>query len=255
MAEAAADKHGEAGLWAAHLAVLRQALRLRQPDAPARIRSEAARIGREVEALSERRNLARRRERWAADATAVPGGHDDLDSQIAIRLKRVSDLMGLLRLHALPARGDRGDTGDTKATGGTAEALARPAQTDPITMLLGKGKLTEDQVRAAREIAWVHEAMTRSGRARVSRMSQIDPPAGWQEVPLPERAAFIHAKRFRPWAEALGRESRVDLDIVLRIAVMGLSVYAVARHHQLGWNPCVRRLAAGLARYWRKDAS
>jgi hypothetical protein len=255
MAEAAADKQGEAGLWSAHLALLHQALRLRQPDAPAHIRSEAARIGREVEALSERRNLARRRERWAADATVVPGGRDDLDSQIAIRLKRVSDLSELLRLHALPPRRATGNMDDTEGAGGTAEALARPAQTDPITMLLGKGKLTEDQARAAREIAWVYEAITRAGRARVSRMSQIDPPAGWQEVPLPERAAFIHAKRFRPWAEALRRESRVDLDVVLRIAVMGLSVYAVARHHQLGWNACVRRLAAGLDRYWPKNAS
>ena len=57
-------------------------------------------------------------------------------------------------------------------------------------MLQGKGRLSEDQVRAAREIAWVHQAITRAGRARVSRLSQVDPPAEWQEIPLPERAAL-----------------------------------------------------------------
>jgi hypothetical protein len=50
----------EAELWQAHLAVLRQALRMRKPDAVARVRSETGRLEREVEALQARRALAER---------------------------------------------------------------------------------------------------------------------------------------------------------------------------------------------------
>lgn len=247
MAPAAAGERrepDEAEFWQSHLAVLRQALVMRQPDARDRIRSAAARLEREVAALNARRELARRRQRWSEPQCAATG--DQLDDQIARRLRRLSDLAALLRKHALPS--------GTSDGGATPEAAARPTVIDPVTMLHGKGKLNEDQVRAAREIAWVHEAITRAGRARVSRLSQIDPPGGWQEMALPERAALVHAKRFLPWAEGLRREAPMTLDIVLQVVVLGLSVYAVARRHRLGWNACVARLGEGLELYWRRPA-
>ena len=52
------DRSGEAALWLQHLAVLRQALLMRKPDAQHRIRSETAKLEREVEAMSARRKLA-----------------------------------------------------------------------------------------------------------------------------------------------------------------------------------------------------
>lgn len=238
----------EAELWSGHLAVLRKALLMRKPDARSRIRSEAARLEREIAAMTERRELSRRALRWAGgaecSATASAFACDQLDAQIAQRLRQVSDLAGLTR--GKPAAALDHDAG------GTPEAMARPAAVDPVEMLLGKGKLTEDQVRAAREIAWVHQALTKASRARVSRMCEIDPPAGWQDMPLPERAALLHAKRFLPWAEQLRRDGPVTLDIVLQVVVLGISVYAVARRHRLGWNGCVARLAEGLDRYWRR---
>lgn len=247
------DPAEEDELWTQHLAVLRRGLALRQADMRGRIRSEAARLEREVAAIDDRRRLAERRMRWAGssragdDAAAVVG---TLDAQIATRLRRISDLSALLR--RAPAPRDASAVGD--APGGTPEAESRPAALDPIAMLLGKGKQSEDQARAAREIAWVHAALTKASRARVSRMCQSDPPAGWQEMPLPERAALVHAKRFLPWAERLRRRSPRDLDIVLRVAVLGLSVYAVARHHRLAWRSCVARLAGGLDLYWQGRA-
>jgi hypothetical protein len=241
--EAAPD---EAKLWRRHLELLRQALRLRKPDARGRVRSEAARLEREIAALSGRRELLRRRLRWSDGATGAGSGESavvQLDGQIAQRLRQVSDLAALLRDGIPPAAAED--------AGATAEAALRGAAADPVAMLVGKGKLTEDQARAAHEIAWVHQAITKASRARVSRFSQIDPPAGWQEMPLPERAALVHAKRFLPWAEALRREQPQTLDIVLKVAVLGLSIYAVARHHRMGWKTCVTSLAEGLDRYWR----
>lgn len=235
----------EAELWSRHLAVLRQALAMRKPQARNLIRGEAAKLEREVEALSARRNLAAQAAR-GADAGAACGAtvaFAQLDAQIARRLRQVSDLAALLRAPAPPGR-------EVEA-GATAEAATRPASVDPIIMLHGKGKLNDDQVRAAREIAWVHEAMTRAGRARVSRLSQIDPPAGWHDVPMPERAAFLHAKRFRPWAERLRRDAPGTFDIVFRVAVLGISVYPVARLHRMSWNRCAANLADGLDQYWR----
>jgi hypothetical protein len=224
---------GEAALWQAHLAVLRQALRMRKPDAVARLRSETSRLEREIEALQGRKILA---ERTVGEAAQLPGS-------IAERLRRISDLAALQRQFGGKARGED--------LGPVAELVARPATIDPIDLLHGKGKLTDDQVRAAREIGWVHEAITRAGRARVSRLCEIDPPRGWQEMALPERAALIHAKRFVPWAERLRAAAPTTLDIVLRVAVAGIAIYPVARKHRIGWATCVARLADGLDRYWQ----
>ena len=230
---------GEQALWQAHLAVLRQALQLRKPDAVARVRSETGRLEREIEALQGRKALAERASGGAGSAPA-----EQLAEAIAERLRHVSDLAGLLRQWA--RKGKDNDLGPV------AELKARPASIDPIDLLQGKGKLTEDQVRAAREIGWVYEAITRAGRARVSRMCEIDPPKGWQEMPLPERAALIHAKRFLPWAERLRAAAPMTLDVVLRVAVLGIAIYPVARHHKIGWASCVARLADGLDQYWRR---
>ena len=226
----------EAELWQAHLAVLKQALMMRKPDALARIRAESNRLEREIEALDERRTLA-------AGAASDGGLSAQLAETIAERLRRVSDLASAVRMS-----GGRQGTVDR---GAVAEAAARPASIDPIEMLHGKGKLDADQIRAAREIAWVHEAITRAGRARVSRLSEIDPPKGWREMPLPERAAWIHAKRFRPWAERLRAQAPATLDIVLRVVVLGAAIYPVARKHRIGWATCVAKLADGLDQYWR----
>jgi hypothetical protein len=225
-------------LWRAHLAVLRQALRMRKPDAAANVRSETGRLEREIEALMARKALAERASR--GDASFLAG---QLAEIIAERLRRISDLAALTRLFGAKAKGED--------VGPAAEMAVRPASIDPIDLLQGKGKLDEDQVRAAREIAWVYEAITRAGRARVSRLSVVEPPKGWQEMPLPERAALIHAKRFVPWAERLRASAPATLDIVLRVVVQGMAIYPVARKHRIGWGTCVARLADGLGQYWR----
>ncbi|HEV8389535.1 MAG TPA: hypothetical protein VGQ35_06820 [Dongiaceae bacterium] len=202
----------------------------------ARVRSETNRLEREIEALQGRKILAERA--GAGGALA-----EQLAETIAERLRRISDLAGLTRMFGGKAR--------EEDLGPLAEMAARPASIDPIDLLQGKGKLDADQVRAAREIGWVYEAITRAGRARVSRFSQIDPPKGWQEMPLPERAALIHAKRFVPWAERLRASAPTTLDIVLRVAVLGSAIYPVARKHRIGWATCVAKLADGLDQYWR----
>src|SRR5262245_43117489 len=82
---------GEQALWQAHLAVLRQALQLRKPDAVARVRSETGRLEREVEALQGRRALAERAS--GANGSALA---EQLAEAIAERLRRISDLAGLV---------------------------------------------------------------------------------------------------------------------------------------------------------------
>ena len=228
----------ETQLWQAHLAVLRQGLLMRKSDAQARIRSETAKLEREIDAMQARRRLAG----CAGQDSGLP---DQLADTIARRLRQVSDLAALTREVGGPAKREE--------LGPTAELAARPASIDPIEMLHGKGRLDHDQVRAAREIAWVYEAITRAGRARVSRLSEIDPPKGWQEMALPERAALVHAKRFLPWAERLRAQAPETLDIVLRVVVLGAAIYPVARKHRIGWGTCVARLAEGLDRYWRRS--
>jgi hypothetical protein len=229
---------GEGELWRAHLAVLRQALHMRKPDAAARVRGEAAGLEREIEALQARRMLAGKSGDRNDDHVAA-----QLGEAIAERLRRISDLARLVRMSGGKAKDED--------RGAVAELKARPVSLDPIDLLQGKGKLNDDQVRAAREIAWVYEAMTRAGRARVSRLSEVDPPKGWQEMPLAERAALVHAKRFVPWARRLQAHAPATLDIVLRAAVQGMAIYPLARKHRIGWSTCVARLANGLDEYWQ----
>lgn len=209
---------------------------MRKPDGVARVRSETARLEREIEALQARRALA---ERSGDNGTLAM----QLAETIAARLRRISDLAGLTRMFGAEAKAED--------VGPVAEVMVRPASIDPIDLLRGKGKLDDDQVRAAREIGWVYEAITRVGRARVSRLSEIDRPKGWQEMPLPERAALIHAKRFVPWAERLRARAPATLDIVLRVAVLGTAIYPVARRHRIGWGTCVAKLTEGLDQYWQ----
>jgi hypothetical protein len=231
----------EADLWQAHLAVLRDALRMGKPDAVSRVRSETGRLERDIDALQARRVLAER----AGGAGGLRARH--LSETLAERLRRVSDLANLMRMPRGMAMPDDAGPG----AGPAAEAKMRRMTIDPIDLLHGKGKLSEDQVRAAREIAWVHEAIARAGRARVSRLSEIDPPSGWREMALPERAALIHAKRFVPWAGRLRRHAPATLDIVLEAAVQGTAIYPLARKHRIGWQGCVARLADGLDQYWQ----
>ncbi len=209
---------------------------MRKPDAIARVRSETGRLEREIEALQGRKAVADR----AGDGDALAG---QLAETIAERLRRISDLAALTRTFGGKAK--------VVDSGPVAEMAVRPAAIDPIDLLQGKGRLSDDQARAAREISWVYEAITRAGRARVSRLSQVDPPKGWQEMPLTERAALIHAKRFVPWAERLRADAPATLDIVLRVAVLGMAIYPVARRHRIGWGRCVAKLADGLDRYGR----
>jgi len=240
-AETQAKPMTEAALWQAHLMVLREALSMRKPDAVARVRGETGRLEREIEALQARKTLAERAAGGELSSLA-----EQLAEAIAERLRRISDLAGLTRRLGTSAKDDLGPV---------AEMKVRPSAIDPIDLLQGKGRLSADQVRAAREIRWVYEAITRAGRARVSRLSPIDPPKGWQEAPLPERAALIHAKRFVPWAERLRASAPITLDIVLGIVVLGTAIYPVARKHRLGWATCVARLADGLDQYWRRPGN
>jgi hypothetical protein len=229
----------EAGLWQAHLTVLRHALSMRKLDAMSRVRRETGRLEREIEALQARKALAERAARGEVSALSK-----QLAETIAERLRRIGDLAGLMRQFGGSAMEDD--------LGPVAELKARPAAIDPIDLLQAKDRLSADQVRAAREIRWVYEAITRAGRARVSRLSQIDAPKGWQEAPLPERAALIHAKRFVPWAERLRSTAPATLEIVLGIVVLGMAIYPVARKHRMGWASCVARLADGLDQYWQR---
>ena len=122
----------EADLWHAHLAVLSHDLRTRKPDGLARLRSEVARLDREVEALMARQKLAER-----AAGSKISSTLEQVTEVVAERLRRVSDLAGLTRRY--------GGKPKSEDAGPNAEAAVRPAAIDPIELLFGKGKLTEDQ--------------------------------------------------------------------------------------------------------------
>ena len=157
---------GERDLWQAHLAVLRQALQLRKPDAMARVRSETGRLEREIEALQGRKALAERAGRGDGGALA-----EQLAETIAERLRRISDLAGLAR--------QCGRKGKDNDLGPVAELKARPAAIDPIDLLQGKGKLTTTRsAPRARSAGCMRRSRGPAGRGSPACARSIRPRAG-----------------------------------------------------------------------------
>src|SRR5689334_21418133 len=115
----------EAELWQAHLAVLAEGVRRGGPEGIARVRSERVRLEREVEAMNAWRKLAARALGADGSTTIV----DQLSATIADRLRRVSDLAGLLRQMGA---GGRVNADGTRVDGPSAEAAVKPARIDPI---------------------------------------------------------------------------------------------------------------------------
>jgi hypothetical protein len=241
-------------LWAEQLAVLKAGLSSGSPDGIRRVRAEIAKLDRRMSAAINRRAIiAQACMRIAAqaitDIDSQNAMHGELTRNINAMAAMVKDLEGLMKgLKRLPAANDQGPT---------PEVAAKPSRVDPILWLeqherehKGEG-LTSDQARAAKEIASISEAITRAGQAKIGRIGGGGSGGGgYREPEILPRLNDAYAGRYLPWADYLRDNDPVTLDICVKVAVMGVSIRALARKHRMRREKALDRLQRGLDRYW-----
>lgn len=113
--------------------------------------------------------------------------------------------------------------------GPTIEALRQPQRQDSIVRMFHRGDITESQLRAAREIAWIFESVT---SALSTRAMQIEfagrPPKGsYRGSGIGDRAAMLHSARYMPWASRC-HSTGLNFDLVIDVVVFGVSVRAAS---------------------------
>lgn len=228
----------EQSLWQEHIAVIRSALDQGKPDAIINAKAEIRRLETEIVAAMSRASIQ--------DGAGVDSSM--LTARVLELTARVEDIRKLLdTLKLIPRETDEGPT---------PEVAARPALRDPIVLLEederkapGTG-LTSDQARAAKEIAWVSEGITRVGKARVANMESSGMADGYREPEMPSRLAEVHSTRYLPWASWHHDNDPVTLDICVKVGVYGLPLKALARKHRTRRSNALDRLQRGLERYW-----
>lgn len=134
--------------------------------------------------------------------------------------------------------------------GATPETLVKPRLRDPITMLVEKGKLDNDQERAAREIATIRQAMVSALVPKITMLGAGQSPRrGIIEDRMPEDIAMLRHDRYLPWSRALAGKDNVSLPLVIDVAVDGVSVNRACRRHRIGYARGVKLIGKALTLY------
>jgi len=237
----------ERALWRHELQVIEQAISTGSDEGTSKLLRAAINLERDVERLARCRDLqaagARAPHSRDREPSKFAGENAWLDRLIREKRQRQRQLMGLQK--NMPC------VSVPVAHGPTAETICKPSRRDPIQMLSEKGKLEEDQVRAAIEIRRIYEAVSRDLGVRTQIIGAVRDRNGWRCHEVPGNLSWTRRRRFLPWAEQLRCQDPGTLDIVLRITVFGASVFTVSRRHKLSWASCVEKLCRGLDLYWK----
>ncbi|HYM31984.1 MAG TPA: hypothetical protein VEU47_11820 [Candidatus Cybelea sp.] len=128
------------------------------------------------------------------------------------------------------------------------EATRRRAIRCPVQMLFERGHLGVEEVRAAREIERVFVALTAGLFAKASLQESRG-----RRVDMGEIAAMAHARRYRPWADALSARHKAGgpplLEVVIDCVVDGRSLAAVERDRRWRHGRAAGYLREGLELY------
>ena len=231
----------ELAAWQRNLAVIGRALASPDGDGQARVGALAGALERSVGQLNEHRRLKGLR----SGAVGAPPQLAWLDRLIAEKNRRRRQLSRL---------GNAGLEQAPMGVAATPEAQARPARRDPLLTLAEARRLDLDQVRAALEIRDIYEAVSRGLGARTLGLAAPTGASTWREPEMPALLLVARRDRFLPWAHHWRHRDGATLDIVLKLAVFGLSVYALSRRHRMSWGHCLQKLSSGLDLYWEFGA-
>lgn len=150
--------------------------------------AESATGGHRVEDVTEEMApaIALRRHDLHRDAARVA-------AERAARLKKLAQDHYERTRHSFVVDGN--ELGFVKPTRETKAKLSA----DPLSRMLAKGSLTQEQVRAALEIREIYQALSAGLFARAHMAERT----GRTRYEIGERIAHLHAGRYLPWAEYL----------------------------------------------------
>lgn len=137
--------------------------------------------------------------------------------------------------------------------GATPETMAKPSRVSPVSTLY-RGKLIDrDGVRAAKEIAWVVEEVTRVGGARAQMLQAAGGTSPFWRQYMNGEAAAVWTRRYVPWSEkqkmlaqAYGTRS---LQATLAVVVFGEGLAAARARFRVGMKRLEGWVASGINDY------
>ena len=247
----------EAELFAVTLRGFRKAFDKRQPDARDRVTAMRDRYLVQAGRLNQQARVARAAKMKAADYKVFGAqiglgvvdpcvfpiaNPDDLIAAASNLWDKAAALNDLL-LEFKNANLEH--AGEEQATPETLIKL-QPVS-DGMARLFKHEHITSDQLRAARNISTIYEALVRGLMASVSRFEG----GGGRKttfggLTLPEYLADAHAAVYLPWTRFVERHKNGNLPLVIDIAVDGLSMDAARRRRKLGWKKALGQLTLGL---------
>ena len=206
-------------------------------------------------AFSERRADAPERagnlmKRLLAQSAAAKGS---TSRKSALQVRKVTDRISLLQrvidlgLKHLQETGEEGPTAELLAQ------IRKGRKGDPILRLYAHDKLTDQDVRSAREIAGIFEQVT---RRMVAKTMHLPTKSDGDDTPENRRrtaqeaaewTALLHSFVYLPWAD----HHRGDMPLILAMCVDGESLNQIAARHRIRKATALDRLRAALSSYAR----
>lgn len=238
------------------------AFELRQPDAMERAERLRDRLVVEASRFMQVADLQQKSIEAGADTRLRYDDGEiverqDLISAAATNIARANDLAGMASNVSDLIEAHAGKNLREDGEGPTTEMLyqiARGRKGDPVLRLHAMNRLSDDEVRAAREIESVIRFVTTGLGMKVQRLP-VKAPVGAGDVNTPPSdparrdhyLGVVHGSVYVPWT----LRCRKDVALVLGLAVEGQSIRVLARRHGMRWKEAATRAARALNTYAR----
>jgi hypothetical protein len=133
------------------------------------------------------------------------------------------------------------------------QAIGASRYSDPVLRLMAKGKLTVEQVLAAREIASICRHIVRDAKTTYFPVASDNPSEGkvgrreafQMAMDHGEFMALLHSHVYLAWSDKV----RKDLPLVFGLCVEGRPVEELRRLHRLDWKTVLDRIKSALDAY------
>lgn len=118
------------------------------------------------------------------------------------------------------------------APDGERRPFAPRVKIDPVLKLYGDGKLSDDDLHDAREIAGIFRRMTSRVSAKTMRFDSLSEPGEegqrFYSTDSEEHYLLLHSRVYGPWTKAISKQ---DLQLTLGLVVEGLSLNALRKKY------------------------
>lgn len=137
--------------------------------------------------------------------------------------------------------------------GPTPETFIKPGRVPPVVGMYESGHIDNGHLKAAREIAWVVETVTKLVGCRAKDLESSGGGGFRDSSSLPITVAEIFSQRYAPWVRDQRNLTRTGLrchDLVIGVVVEGWGVLAARKRYHLGYERAVSYIRLGLTDYW-----